>query len=278
MEEEDYHPSRDELVQDSAQRGKDPKTRRLLFGLLALWLLTLAVLVGVAYRGYFDQKEQKTSLAQELNAACDSGEFGPNIEPERQKQLCQTAEKVVDDNADVKPSQGPKGDPGKNGASAYEVWLSEGYRGTPSDFINFLKGSPGANGESAYQLWLDAGNEGTLQGYIQSLKGDSGTDGQDGSDGNDGTNGENGASAYQVWLSAGNTGTRQDFLNSLKGAKGDPGEAGAPGKNGDQGPEGPEGPAGVVRVQTVGCDGPLVKNLTLAYDQDSQTVTATCNT
>ena len=38
-------------------------------------------------------------------------------------------------------------------------------------------GARGKEGKSAYEIWLDLGNEGTEQEYLASLKGDKGDDG-----------------------------------------------------------------------------------------------------
>lgn len=42
---------------------------------------------------------------------------------------------------------GQRGEPGEEGLSAYEVWLSEGNVGTEQDFFDSLQGDPGAPGE-----------------------------------------------------------------------------------------------------------------------------------
>ena len=71
--------------------------------------------------------------------------------------------------------KGEKGDPGANGKSAYEIWLSSGKVGTEQDFLDSLQGEPGeigGEGKSAYQSWLDLGNTGTEQDFIDSLGGD----------------------------------------------------------------------------------------------------------
>lgn len=93
------------------------------------------------------------------------------------------------------------------------------------------KGDPGKDGDSAYYTWLSLGNIGTEQDFIDYLKGIDGKDGKDGKDGADGTQGPAGESAYQLWISEGNSGTMQDFLSSLKGAKGEDGQTGANGKD-----------------------------------------------
>lgn len=94
------------------------------------------------------------------------------------------------------------GQEGRDGESAYEIWLAEGNVGTVLDFLESLKGEKGEDGLSAFQIWKDLGNEDTEEDFIDSLKGDKGDDGK---------------SAYQIWLDAGNDGTEEDFLNSLKG-------------------------------------------------------------
>lgn len=91
------------------------------------------------------------------------------------------------------------GQEGRDGESAYEIWLAEGNVGTVLDFLESLKGEKGEDGLSAFQIWKDLGNEDTEQDFIDSLKG------------------EDGKSAYQIWIDAGNDGTEEDFLNSLKG-------------------------------------------------------------
>ncbi|RTQ01310.1 hypothetical protein EKN38_13130, partial [Enterobacter sp. WCHEn045836] len=120
---------------------------------------------------------------------------------------------------------------GEEGASAYEVWLDEGYEGTEADFLEWLQGEDGqdgkdgeagSNGQSAYEIWLAQGNEGSEQEFLASLQG---APGADGNDGNDGEQGENGRSAYQSWLEAGNVGSEANFLASLKGEPGEPGDA-----------------------------------------------------
>ena len=117
-------------------------------------------------------------------------------------------------------------------------------------------GNDGTDGKSAYQIWLDASNTGSEQDFLNSLKGQNGTDGAAGQDGVDGK------SAYQIWVDAGNTGNEAAFLASLKGNQGDVGPVGPAGEagkaftydmftseqldglKGPQGEQGPTGPAG----------------------------------
>tara|TARA_A100001015_G_scaffold298741_1_gene381889 strand:- start:517 stop:2184 length:1668 start_codon:yes stop_codon:yes gene_type:complete len=97
------------------------------------------------------------------------------------------------------------GQEGRDGESAYEIWISEGNRGTVQQFLESLKGDKGDDGLSAYQVWKELGNSETEQDFIDSLKGEKGDEGK---------------SAYQIWLNAGNTGTEEEFLASLKGSDG----------------------------------------------------------
>jgi len=103
------------------------------------------------------------------------------------------------------------GQEGRDGESAYEIWLSEGNVGTVQQFLDSLKGEKGDDGLSAFEIWIDLGNAETKQDFIDSLKGE---------------DGEAGKSAYQIWLDAGNTGTEEDFLDSLKGSNGNDGDSG----------------------------------------------------
>lgn len=58
----------------------------------------------------------------------------------------------------------PKGDPGADGLSAFEVAQSEGFEGTVTEWLAALKGDPGADGKDG-------------------AKGDTGPKGDDGADG-----------------------------------------------------------------------------------------------
>ena len=144
------------------------------------------------------------------------------------------------------PSQNFGGGSGKDGKSAYQIWLEQGNVGTEQDFINSLRGPAGAKGDKG-----DPGAQGPIgpQGMI-GPKGDSGIQGvpgipgTPGSPGPPGVKGDSGKSAYQEWLDAGNTGSVSDFIASLKGAKGDRGERGSDGAAGAPGPAGAKGQDG----------------------------------
>ncbi len=53
-------------------------------------------------------------------------------------------------------------------------------------------GARGKEGKSAYEIWLDLGNEGTEQEFLASLKGQDGKDGEPGAKGDKGDDGEKG--------------------------------------------------------------------------------------
>lgn len=120
---------------------------------------------------------------------------------------------------------GPKGDEGagRDGESAYEVALRNGFAGTEAEWLESLVGPEGPVG------------------------GSSGGAGQDGADGQDG------ASAYEVAVANGFAGTQAQWLDSLRGVDGRDGvdgrngvdgQPGAKGADGADGPEGPRGPTG----------------------------------
>ena len=93
-------------------------------------------------------------------------------------------------------------------------------------------GVDGQDGKSAYQIWLDLGNTGTEAEFINSLTGSQGIQGSAGNDGSDGIDGQDGQSAYEIWLDLGNTGTEQDFISSITGLQGVDGTNGIDGQDG----------------------------------------------
>ncbi len=130
--------------------------------------------------------------------------------------------------------QGENGKDGTNGKSAYEIWLDNGYSGTETDFLNWLKGDTGSTGSQG-----STGNTGPqgpqgekgdtgLQGPKgdkgdtgetgpqgeQGPKGDTGDKGQDGTNGKDGING---LSAYEIYLkyNPDYTGSEEQWINGL---------------------------------------------------------------
>src|SRR5690606_21732700 len=113
----------------------------------------------------------------------------------------------------------PAGLDGKNGDSAYDLWVAAGYEGAVTDFLGWLKGAAGPVGERG-----EAGEQGT-QGDPRRA----------------------GRSASETWLEGGNEGQEAAFRDWLKGEPGPAGERGEEGPAGPQseaGPEGPQGPKG----------------------------------
>jgi len=176
---------------------------------------------------------------------------------------------------------------GKDGKSAYQIAVDNGFIGTEAAWLASLNGVNGAPGP-ANSLTVDsvltlgpttpaivliegeAPNQTISFGIPRGAKGDvgpagpqgiqgpvgeagpqgpQGLPGKDGIDGVDGTNGIDGKSAYQVWLDTGNTGTEADFLASLVGATGPLGPAGEQGLKGDKGDKGDTGPQGIQGIQ-----------------------------
>ena len=99
-------------------------------------------------------------------------------------------------------------------------------------------GQPGKDGKSAYELALEEGFEGTLEEWLASLKGDKGDTGEQGPKGDDGEN------AYDLAVLTGYVGSIDDWLLSLKGEKGDQGEQGLQGEPGVDGQDGQNGSDG----------------------------------
>lgn len=101
------------------------------------------------------------------------------------------------------------------GASAYEVWLTQGHTGSEADFLEWLKGPKGDKG--------DRGETGAT--------GATGATGPQGPQGEKGEKGDKGDKGEQGPVGA-------------PGATGDPGAPGERGPKGDTGATGPQGPAG----------------------------------
>lgn len=224
----EHHQPIEDLKHQSAQKGKDPRTRTVLVVLVALWLLTFAALIGISWNAYFQEKGQKRSLAQQVSQACETDEWGPAITTEEKERLCDDAEKVINEETILGPEgprgpEGPEGPPGVQGVSG-----AEGAQGPP--------GRPGVRGPI----------------------GPPGVDGLDGEPGEDGADGADGA-------------------QGPPGADGSPGPPGPAGQDGADGAQGPQGPPGVVNVQTVNCEGPSIRSISVSYNPETQTITITCN-
>ncbi len=157
---------------------------------------------------------------------------------------------------------------GKEGKSAYEVWLEEGNEGTVNDYLASLKGDKGDTGDpfvyedfTPTQLENLKGPQGP-QGE-QGPKGEQGLQGPPGEQGPKGDKGDTGKSLEFTWNGT-QLGIRQEgdatyqYVN-LKGDKGDKGddgytpvkgvdyfdgERGEKGEKGDKGDTGERGPKG----------------------------------
>lgn len=102
---------------------------------------------------------------------------------------------------------------GKDGLSAYEIAVNNGFVGTVSEWLESLKGSDGLPGKDGIN-----GTDG-VDGK-NGADGRNGVDGRDGADGQNGTDGENGLSAYELAVQNGYTGTEKEWLSSLRGRNG----------------------------------------------------------
>ncbi len=116
---------------------------------------------------------------------------------------------------------------GKDGKSAYEIALENGFVGTESEWLESLKGADGKDGING----KDGVDGAPGQDGIDGQPGKDGIDGQNGADGQDGVNGSDGKSAYIIAVEHGFTGTETEWLASLKGADGKDGADGQPGKD-----------------------------------------------
>ena len=101
---------------------------------------------------------------------------------------------------------------GADGASAYEIAVTNGFSGSEAEWLDSLVGN------SAYQVAVSNGFSGTEAQWLDSLIGDTGATG---------ATGEPGIDAYQVAVNNGFVGTSAQWLNSLIGATGATGPAGS---------------------------------------------------
>lgn len=117
---------------------------------------------------------------------------------------------------------------GKDGKSAYEIALENGFVGTETEWLESLKGLDGKDGIN--------GKDGS-----DGVPGQDGIDGQNGADGQDGVNGSDGKSAYEIAVENGFVGTESEWLVSLKGSDGKDGVNGKDGADGQDGINGSDG-------------------------------------
>lgn len=124
---------------------------------------------------------------------------------------------------------------GKDGKSAYEIWLEAGNTGTVDDYLESLKGEKGDKGDQGIQ---------GIQGE-QGIQGDKGDKGDTGATGPQGPQGETGPQGEQgIQGIQGETGPA-----GPQGETGAVGPQGPQGEKGDTGDTGPEGPQGIQGIQ-----------------------------
>jgi hypothetical protein len=147
---------------------------------------------------------------------------------------------------------------GKDGKSAYQIAVDEGFKGTEAEWLASLKGEKGERGEQGVQG--ERGERG-LQGEqgIRGEKGDKGDQGERGLQGEkgeqgiQGEKGEPGAQGIQgVQGERGEKGAKGDKgdtgaqgAQGIQGVKGDTGEKGEKGDKGDPGADGKDGKDGI---------------------------------
>ena len=106
-----------------------------------------------------------------------------------------------------------EGAQGKDGRSAYEVALDNGFSGTVQEWLTSLKGADGKNGtdgKSAYEIAVKNGFSGTESSWLYSLKGEDGMNGlpgENGKDGAPGKDGEKGADGKAATIKVGKVST-----------------------------------------------------------------------
>ena len=117
---------------------------------------------------------------------------------------------------------------GKDGKSAYEIAVENGFVGTETEWLESLKGADGKDGIN--------GKDG-----VDGAPGQDGIDGQNGTDGQNGVNGSDGKSAYEIAVENGFVGTESEWLVSLEGSDGKDGVNGKDGADGQDGINGADG-------------------------------------
>lgn len=137
------------------------------------------------------------------------------------------------------------------GEQAYA--LAKGYVNQTLQGAGALKGK---DGESAYQIALDNGFVGSQTDWLESLKGERGDSGTDGLNGKDGLNGfspiivpdaDNSDSVYKLDVTTADGTFKTENLKGeqgIQGIRGEQGEAGATGQQGVQGIQGEKGADG----------------------------------
>ncbi len=133
----------------------------------------------------------------------------------------------------LKGDGGGSGAAGKDGASAFEIAVANGFEGTEAEWLASLKGEKGEKGDTGAQ-----GVQG-IQG-LQGEKGEAGEKGEKGDKGDSFTYAD--FTAEQLAALKGEKGDKGE--TGERGAAGEKGAKGDKGEKGDTGATGPQGPAG----------------------------------
>lgn len=94
-----------ELKQEAAERGKDPKTRTVVTMVTIVALLVMGGLLGYWINATFKAEEKAETLAQQIALACKSGDFGEGLSPEDISALCNNAEKVIENQGEIQDDE-----------------------------------------------------------------------------------------------------------------------------------------------------------------------------
>ena len=162
------------------------------------------------------------------------------------------------------------GDDGKDGKSAYEIAVENGFDGTEEEWLESLQGQDA----TAPTVEIDDFGYWVINGIPTNVRavgidgkdgkdgedGVDGKDGEDGVDGKDGTNGTDGKSAYQIAVENGFEGTEEEWLASLEGVDGQDGIDGKDGEDGKDGVDGTNGVDGITPTIEISDDGYWVIN------------------
>lgn len=253
----------DQIVEESVSDSRDTASRRWLV-IIALVLIAGMVVGGVAayvaYTTVQDQAKQATSLAEQVQDACDNRETRNDISI---RELCEDADDVVEDTPEAaEPEKGEKGEQGEPGEAGRPPSATE----VSNAVARYCAGARcrGENGEDATPAQVAT----AVSTYCNSRGECSGPRGAQG-DGPTDTQVQNAVSGYCA--------TRNE-------CRGSTGEQGPPGPQGEQGPAGPPGQngqnggPGVINVVS-NCDAPdgqVIDQVNATYNAQTQTVNVAC--
>lgn len=249
----------EQIVEESVHDSKSSRGRKALLALLVLGLLAMftgGIAGWIAYTSVQDQAKQATSLAEQVQDACQD-----NVPDEQAlKELCEQANDVVRDAPEAAtPTRGEKGEPGQPGEPGRPPTDAE-----VADAVarycaaNRCRGSDGRNATPS-QVAQAVATYCDSRGECSGPQGDRGP----------GPTGEQVATAVAVYCGA---------RNECQGPQGEQGPPGPQGEQGPPGPAGQDGQTGVVDVNS-NCDAPdgqVIDQVNAAYDGGTRTITLTC--